>query len=457
MDDGRHNRRGAHVAPEVSIGVTDRPNAETLVGRRGFLYGAAAVGALAVVGIGTTVANTLPDSGNDVDHLDVPETSLTTLAEFEVIDDAESMVQLMSTFELPYGTLVWANDEKVAACLLPTEAGSPLSMVGILHLGSGMLSTVLQQAVGAAESFEIYDVRATSSGLIWTEANVLQGTWRVYAAKLVSDVPTDIVLLEEGDDTYETPTLAAVNKRAFWQVVPKLPNTDGLPSRLMRATFGKEGGTCVYESARRMCTPPYSATDSVVISPRLDMSSLYYQLTNISSKTGEVLDQLTLPHSIVPLEAGYGTNGFMFSFPDIYNYEGAISNLGTYTPMEKPESSNYSDVQWFGFARTPTAPPAWCDDLLIVKSSYSVCGVDLSDGSYFAIDVDDGADTYGDYLATTGVRETFVTYANIDHNPVEGSATHACRVKVWKPYSKKERKARLAEAAKEEDDETVSA
>ena len=456
MVDGMHNRRGEHAAPEVSVGSTARPNAETLVGRRGFLYGAAAVGALAVVGIGTTVANTMPDSGTDVDHLDVPETSLTTLAEFEVIDDADSMVQLVSTFELPYGSLVWVNDEDVAACLLPTETGSPLAMVGILHLGSGMLSTVLQQAVGAAESFEIYDVRATSSGLVWTEANVLQGTWRVYAARLVSDVPTDVVLLEEGDDTFETPTLAAVNKRAFWQVVPKLPNTDGLPSRLMRATFGKESGTCVYESARRMGTPPYSATGSVVISPRLNMSSVYYQLTNISAKTGEVIDQLTLPRSIAPLEAGYGTNGFMFSFPDIYNYEGAISNLGTYTPLENPAGRNYSDVKWFGFARTPTAPPAWCKDLLIVKSSYSVCGVDLAAGSYFAIDVDDGADSYGDYLATTGVRDTFVTYANIDHTPVEGTATHACRVKVWKPLTEKERKARLAEAA-EQDDETVSA
>ena len=176
---------------------------------------------------------------------------------------------------------------------------------------------------------------------------------------------------------------------------------------------------------------------------------MYYQLTNIDAKSGAITDQLTLPHAMAPLEAGYGTNGFMFSFPDIYDYGGAISNLGTYTPLAKPSDGNYDAAQWFGFARTPTAAPAWCDDLLIVKSSYSVCGVDLASGKYFALDVDDGADTYGDYLATSGQHPTFVTYANIDHTPVEGKATHACRVKVWKPLTKSEREAKQSEQSEQ--------
>ena len=416
---------------------------ESLLSRRGFLYGAIGVGALAAVGVGATVTSALPDVGTpDIEHIDVPENALTTLAELEVIDDAEDAVRLVSRFELPYGTLVWCNDDDIAACLLPTETGSPLAQVGLLFLDSGTLHTVLKQAVGTAERYEIYDVRATSSGMVWTEANVLKGSWRIYSAAISDNVPGEAVLMEEGDATYDTPTLAAVGNRALWQVLPKAPNDAGLASRLMSATFGRNDATCLYESARRMGTAPYATKDSVVITPRVDSASVYYQLTNVDAANGAVTDQMTLPRAMAPLEAGYGTNGFMFSFPDIYDYGGGISNLGTYTPLAKPEDGNYSAAQWFGFTRTPTAPPAWCKDLLIVKSSYSVCGVDLAAGTYFAIDVDDGADSYGDYLATTGVRDAFVTYANIDHTPVDGKKTHVCRVKVWTTLTQEEKAAR---------------
>lgn len=434
---------GAAGAGVAGAGGANSTGAGALLTRRGFLYGAAGVGAAAAIGAGVFAFNatrggdepsaSASGGGGEVAALEVPESALTTLNELEVLDYAENRVQLAGTYDLTYGTLVWACDDDVAACLLPTEKGSPLAQIGLLNLGSGNLTTVRTKAEGAADRFEIYDVRATSSGLIWTEANIMSGTWRIYAAKLSGASAGAAQLLEEGDATYDTPTLAVSGTRAFWQVVPKAPNTDGLTSRLMGVTFGSDDAACIFESARRMATPPYSANGSIVIAPRIDRASVYYQLTNIDAQTGEVLDRLTMPQSMEPLEAGYGANGFMFSLPAIYDNGTAISNLGTYTPRTKPDGS-YSAAQWFGFARTPSAAPAWCDDLLIVKSSYSVCGVDLAAGHYFAIDVENGADTYGDYLASSGTHPTFVTFSNIDHNPVNEKAIHACRVKVWQPH-----------------------
>lgn len=376
----------------------------------------------------------ISNSGGEVISLQAPESALVTLNDFEALESSEQRVKLVNTFKLTYGTLVWMNDDNLAACLLPSEKGSPLATVGLLNLGNGNLTTVLSKAVGSKERFEIYDVRATSSGMIWTEANILDGAWRVYAAKLSGTTAGEPQLLEEGDATYDTPTLAICESRAFWQVLPKAPNDQGLTSRLMGVTLGENNPAVVFESARRMGTPPYSADGSIVISPRLDLPALYYQLTNIDAETGKVLDHLTMPQGMMPLEAGYGSTGFMFSLPDIYNNNTAISNLGTYTPRSKPEDGNYSKARWFGFARTPSAAPAWCGDLLLVKSSYSVCGVDLNASHYFAIDVDDGADTYGDYLATSGTHPTFATYANIDHQPVNAKAIHACYVKLWSPH-----------------------
>ena len=405
----------------------------TLMSRRRFLYGAVGVGAVAAIGIGAAAYSSQSDtSDSSVTGLDVPKRSLTTLNDFEALESTEGIIEQVGEYDLPYGTLVWANDEEVAACLLPTESGSPLAQVGLLFLGSGTCDTVVKKAVGATDGFEIYDARANGKGLIWTEANILQGTWRIYATTISSGAIGEPLMLEEGDGTYETPTLAVSGSRAFWLVNPKSTEADAPSARLMGATFGKNDAAIVLESSRRMGTPPYAFNGTITVSPRIDSPSLYYQLTNIDIGTEEVRDTVTLPHAIAPIEAGYGDTGFFFSFPDIYDYDSAISNLGTYTPREKPSDGNYDNASWFNFTRTPSAPPAWCNGLFLVKSTYAVCGVNLKDGTYFTIDVEDGADSYGEYLASTDSNSTFVTYTNIDHIPVGAASIHTCRVKVWK-------------------------
>ena len=409
-----------------------------LVSRRRFLYGAIGAGVAAAAGIGALAYTSSQDAEDaTISYLDAPADALSTISDFEVMESYEGAVQKVGEFDLPYGTLIWANDPAIAACLLPTETGTPLTRVALLSLASGSYTPVLERAVGSRDGFEIYDVRANAKGAIWTEANILQGAWRVYAAR-VADGGTSLgepVLLEEGADRYDTPTIAVAGSRALWLVNPKPADEDMPTARLMGATFGKDDTDVMLESKRRMSTPPYAYGDTITVGPRADSPSVYYQLTNLDAETGEVRDTLTLPHAIKPLEACYGKTGFMFSFPDIYDYEGAIANLGTYLPRATPPDGNYNAARWFDFARTPTAPPAWCKDLLIVKSTYSVCGVDLQRGTYFAIDVEDGADTYGEYLASTGEGDTFVTFTNIDHRPVDAEAIHTCRVKVWTPLS----------------------
>ncbi len=175
----RTPRNTTHVksteSPKVELSATDLKNEQVLVTRRRFLYGAIGVGAVAVVGVGAAVAGAHSDD-NEITYLEAPDDALTPLTDLEVLDSPDGMVSQIGEFDLPYGTLVWANDDQVAACLLPTETGKPLTQIGILSLGSGALTTVLEEAVGSNEGFEVYDVRATSKGAIWTEADVLEGT-----------------------------------------------------------------------------------------------------------------------------------------------------------------------------------------------------------------------------------------------------------------------------------------
>lgn len=412
------------------------PDGGSPLSRRRFLIGAAGAGVAAVAGAAALASGALGgESTGGIDYLTVPENAMTPLTDLEALDGYEDSVRLVNSIDVPFGTLVWSSDDQVCACLLPTKSGSPLTQAGLLFMGSGTMITALEKAVDHGDGFEIYDVRATSSGMVWTEANIMQGVWRIHGAPLANGTLGAACLLDEGDTTYETPTLGAVGNHALWQKIPLA--TDDLTNRsqLLCAAFDGSGARCLYESRRRNATPLWVDAESAVITPRLDSPTTYHQLTRIDIASGSVTDTLTLPAAMKPLEAAYGNTGFMFSFPDIYNYGGGIANLGTYVPYSLPSDGNYSAMRWFGFNRTPSAPPAWAGNLLIVKSTYSVCGIDLDAGTYFAIDVENGADKYGEYLVSSGRGDTFATYTNIDHTPVGEDPIHTGRVKVWAPTS----------------------
>lgn len=428
---------GGRGGSEGGVRVPTPSGGEVLLTRRHFLFGALGIGAVAAVGGGAAVVldQMQSSSSDDLAVLQVPESAVTTSDACTEVPASERMA-LASSFELPYGSLVWANDDSIAACLLPTEQSNPIVQVGLLALGSGTCTTVLKQAVGMDEGFEIYDVRATSSGLVWTEADILDGTWRIYTATSDGSSIGEPALADEGEADWQTPTIAAVGDRAFWQVLPRADGEKASESStLKRATMGTSDVEVVYTSKGRMATPPYGLSDSVVITPRTDTSSIHYQLTRINADTGAVLDTMALPTSMRPLEAGYGQTGFLFSFDAIYNYGDGIANLGTYAPAVAVTDGSYSDVPWFRFNRTPTAAPAWCGPYLMVKSTLYVCGIDLNTNESFHFDVESGADDYGEYLATTGTHGNIVTFTNIDDNPVNGEQRKCCIVKVWTPLA----------------------
>ena len=457
---------------------------EILLTRRHFLYGVAGVAAIAALAGGGYAATKIAgSSSDDVTTLSVPTDAVLSSEDCTQIEDATTVMSLTSSQELPYGSLVWANDDDVAVCLLPTEEAKPLTQIGLISLGAGTYTTALGNAVGEAEGFDIYDVRSCADGLVWTEANILDGTWRIYHATLNGLEMGTPTLADEGDSEWEMPTLAAAAGHAFWQTLPQLDGAARLEdSTLKRAAFGSSTVETVYASHGRMACAPCSTREGVVIAPRANTDGTYYQLTYINAQSGEVEDALTLPTSMKPFELGYGKSGFCFCFESIYNYGDGIANLGTYTPSqdmgdaiaqseaaasaeaEAAASSSsgsgsssesqasltlaaqneqtaarharhaadaYGNAAWFRFARTPSTSPAWCGDWFMVKSTSNVCGVDLSSGAYFSLDTESGVDDYGDFLASSGSGQRVVTYSNIDYTPLSGDQVKHCLVRVW--------------------------
>ncbi|MDO4182750.1 MAG: Tat pathway signal protein [Coriobacteriia bacterium] len=425
----------AEAPSSLDKGVFTIPNSQLVVSRRHLLYGAIGVG---VIAAGTTAAGALGllghDDTADLTILSVPTSAVTTSEELSEVE-LSAHFGLVGDFEMPYGTLVWCNDPDVAACLVPGEAAKPLTQVQLLYLGNGGTKTIVGQAVGQDEGFEIYDVRATSDGVVWTEADILEGVWRVYTARLDSDGdPVEYVRVDSGNADWETPTLALVGNKAFWQVMPRSNgNAAASDSVLKKAVVGTTNVDVVYSSPGRMATPPNPTLHGVVITPRTPTSAVHYQLTYVDAASGSVVDTMVLPQAMKPLEAGYGKTGFTFCFDGIYDYGDGIANLGTYVPLQRATGADYNYVPWFRFSRTPACAPCWCGDYLVVKSTQAVCGIDFSSSTYFATDVLTGSADYGDFLATTGEQDIMVTFANITRSLINQAEEQLCAVRVYAP------------------------
>ncbi len=403
--------------------------------RRHLLVGAGITAGIAVAAAGGffVYSQTTTPSSSDFEILSVSEDAVSTNSSLTTVE-SDGYLSLIGSYELTYGTQVWANSDLVAACLVPGETSTPLTTVELLWLDSATTQTVLTQAIGQSEGFNIYDVRASDQGIIWVEADILDGTWNVYTAVLTDRILGEAVLVDTGDSNWEMPQIAAVANKAFWQVLPRTDgNTTSESSILRAATMGSSETHIAYTSSGRMATPPYATATGVVITPRVDTSEVYYQLTYLDAIEENVLDSLILPVSMRPLEAGYGETGFMFSFDGTYSYGDGISQLGTYTPLRTTTGDEASSSLWFRYARTPSAAPAWCGPYLMVKSTTAVAGVNLEAGELFTLSVESGSDDYGDYLASTGTHNTVITFANIDDDPISGEARTCCLVRVWAP------------------------
>lgn len=174
--------------------------------------------------------------------------------------------------------------------------------------------------------------------------------------------------------------------------------------------------------------------EGVVCAPRMNTSTLYYQLTKVNASDFSVADELVLPQRMTPCNLGYGKSGFAFALDNIYNYGDGISNLGTYTPMAPVTPYHYSDLPWFRFGRTPSATPAWNGDWFVVKSARAICGTHFASRTFFMIDIPNNTDTYGEYLVSAGTCKTIVGLSQIT-TTVEGEHDHAL-MRIFTPTAK---------------------
>lgn len=426
--------KGPMMLPDA---IQSKPSAQCAITRRAFVRGVACI---AAAGAAAVAGSALPfaEDGSQrfawaaddvVDAIAVSQESVFTTDDCEYIENLEGKITMTSQMSLPYGTIVWADDPNVACCLLPCETSNPLTQVGMLALTSGELATVLENAIGANDGFQIYDARLNSSGAIWLESDILNGKWRVYTGRLSSGVITSPQIAAEGNSDWEMPSIAVSGDYGFWQLMPVKDGPAAEESSLlMRIPFGgqMDQAKAVIESNGRMACPPSTTAHGIAAAPRANVKGVYYELTYVDAESGQVADTLILPASMKPTFVSYGDTGFSFAFEDIYAYGDGISNLGTYTP-----ASGDVDGEWLRFGRTPFTVPAWCGGMIFVKSTSVVAAINATDRTYYTIQPEHANQGYGEFLASSGSVPRVVTYANIDYTPLNKARVYECNVRVW--------------------------
>ncbi len=429
---------GGSSYPTMQPGGDDKRgfSPEVVLTRRNLLIGAAAIGGIAAVGGGVSFAmNTLGQGGSDntIDHINVAQEAVVDQSSYTMADDYTAYVKPSGEYKLPYGTLVWADNDDIACCLSPTDTASPLATISVLNLSTGNNPTVVSTAEGAADGFEIIDARCSADGIVWVESNAYTSAWRVYTAELSGSTAANTQKVDEGDANWLLPSIAAVGSDAFWQVSPNSEG-DSADARavLKTAAFGSTNANEIYSSKRAFATRVGAADDGVVITPRAESTSVYYQLTKVTS-SGQVTDQMTLPSSMTPDIVGYGRSGFAFGFTNIYNFGGGIANLGTYTPRSAVQANNYNDLQWFRFSRTPLSTPCWCGEWFVVKSTTALCGINFANSTYFAVKTISGSDDYGEQLVSSGTRSSFVGLSQVVPSTTTDKSQGYALVRVFDP------------------------
>lgn len=409
---------------------------QVVLTRRHFLYGALGAGAAAIMAAGAVLSD--DKGGQGKDGISVGQDDVIQIDDLKETE-RESCLTLLAEHILPSQTLVWAGSDGIACCLAPTDQASPLTRVFILETSTGIQSTVLETAQGQAEGFEVIDARACASGLVWVEANAMEGRWRVLAAPLSQELTLgDSRVLDEGGPGNETPSVAAAGNCAWWQVRPRIPeekDDDEGSSILKRAGFSSGNAEEVWSSKGRATCPVAACEGGVAVAVRSSERNRAFDLLMFGSKGTEASDSLELPSGMEPCAIEWGPNGFSFCFEGIYDYGGGISNLGTYTPAKPHQTGEgYDGLAWFRFGRTPQCGPCWCeDDWFMVKSTVSVCAVNLEKGIYCSLGTESGCAEWGDYLCSFGTCPTVVTAMQIDRGASEGDNAGWTLVRVWQP------------------------
>ena len=316
----------------------------------------------------------------------------------------------LATFELPLGCVVSSDCDTRAAVLQANDSARPLTVIGCLDYSLGAYTIVLDHPVGG-EDYAPSECRLTERVIAWVETNNATDEWALYAAPFDGQPITsteDVVQLGSGDADWLPPQFAVWENRVVWQVMPD-PSGPHVQenSRAYVWRRGSDSGSLVWSSPGRFACAPAINDGVLTIAPRVNADEgVYYGLTALDLEDdNHQLDQLVLPVSVRPFFATHIGDDFAFSVEANYGYGGLLGTMGYFIgPGEGP---------YLNLTREPSAQVGFVGDCYVLRSQLLYFVVDVRRRRYGRIASVSNCVDYGDYPASSGASQLFVTYAAV--------------------------------------------
>lgn len=376
--------------------------------RRQFAAGSAAVGAA------TLAATALSGCGGDggADTSGTPQVVEDDSQAIYITDEYGSDAtppEAASTWQLPLGTVPFHSEGVYAALMQVADTAATPNTVGVLSLATGTATTLIASPTQGSQ-YELFDVRCSESVFAWVEVNYADRSWKLmaqgFSAGALADTP---VQLETGTSDYDPPRFAVTGSSVIWQYVPSTNGTKTSENSYCRIwTLGDDKGVQVWESPGRFGCSPRVSGGILTIVPRVrEDEGQYYGMTALDLSDGSrpQVDQLVLPQTVRPLEATYMGDKFAFSIEATYSSRGLLGEMGTYIGRE--------GGPYLVLASEPLACVAGNGSKYLIKSQGSHVYVDAEAQQRGRIAAPDRALSYGDYPASEGTTDRFVTYATV--------------------------------------------
>lgn len=381
------------------------------VTRRRFLAGAAGATAATAAALSLAGCNG-GDDDRETGEPQIVDDESQIIDALDEYSDVDGEFTPMGTWTLPLGTLLFHSDGVWSAAMMAPESAISPNTLGVLSLTSGSLVTLVDAAT-QGRTYGFHDVRCGSGVFAWVEMAYATLDWVLLAAPFADGTLTgDPVQLDAGDADWDPSVFTAVGDTVYWQ---KMPSTSGTKSseasHCYRWSVGDDDPEEIWESPGRFATQPRVCGGILTITPRVRADEgTYYGMTalDLSDANLKQVDQLVLPAGVRPFEAVYMGSSFAFAIEASYSGSGSLGNMGTFVGRE---GGPYVYV-----AREPAACPAGKGSRYFIKTRASHCVIDTEEQTYSVLSCPDRSLDYGDYPASEGTCDLFVTYATVKNS-----------------------------------------
>lgn len=376
--------------------------------RRG-LFRATASASVAAAGV-SVLAGCKHKSEEGSSPVVVGEESATNI--LESYQEAEQLpIAQQGGWSISLGNVLHPGEGSWVPCTTAGSSSNPMVKGGAFSISTGQVSEVVPKPLaGDASNVAIYDVRCSDSAYAWVELNLLTHDWTLYAAAFADGAlsGTPSTLWSAGSD-YDPPRFAVTDSKVLWQVMPSASGDKRSEHSFCYLwQTGDTSAQAVVESPGRFATEPAVSDGTVTLVPRVNADQgTFYGITaySLSDKLSTKIDQLVLPASVRPLNAVRIGDRFAFSIEASYSSGGLLGKMGTYIGS--------GEGPFVMLSREPTAAVTGKGDTFVIKSTSSYFVVDTNAKTYSVLSASNRCIDYGEYPATLGTSDHFVTFATV--------------------------------------------